>query len=54
LGGGSGRLVVGVGDRGAAVEDEALTLPTALGGGNVFEVLQDAALEVKDLGESLL
>ena len=36
-------------DRDALVEDEALALPEALFGGHVFEIFQDAALEMEDI-----
>jgi hypothetical protein len=43
-----------VGDAAAAVEDEAVAGPCALVFRNLFEIAQDAALQVEDLGEALL
>jgi len=37
--------------RDAEVEDEAVALPAAFGGGDVFQVAQDAALELVDVWE---
>ena len=36
-------------DRHAAIKDETLALPFALFGGDVFEIFQDAALQVEDV-----
>ena len=42
-----------VADRDAVVEDEAFAVPAALLGGDLFEVFQDAALEVENFRDAL-
>src|ERR1700759_4224354 len=42
-----------VSERDALVEDETLAAPAAFALGDMFEIIQDAALEVKDLAETL-